>query len=113
MELQQSRRPKGAAIITDVDDGTGPVEDLPEPTKEGVLDVARDEQGKPLPDGADPEAEEVPYSRTGWSPRMGWPADDATEQDSLLDHATWVEGKLPDTLYGGTFKLTKYAHTNH
>lgn len=113
MELQQSRRPKGAAIITDVDDGTGPVEDLPEPTKEGVLDVARDEQGKPLADGADPEAEEVPYSRTGWSPRMGWPADDATEQDSLLDHATWVEGKLPDTLYGGTFKLAKYAQTNH
>jgi hypothetical protein len=102
-ELQQSRRPKGAAIITDVDDGTGPVEDLPEPTKEGVLDVARDEQGKPLADGADPEAEEVPYSRTGWSPRMGWPTDDATEQDSLLDHATWVEGQLPDTLYGGMF----------
>jgi hypothetical protein len=77
------------------------------------LDVARDEQGKPLADGVDPEAEEIPYSRTGWSPRMGWPVDDATEQDSLLDHATWVEGKLPDTLYGGTFKLTKYAHTSH
>jgi hypothetical protein len=103
-ELQQSRRPKGAAIITDVDDGTGPVEDLPEASKEGVLDVARDEQGKPLADGADPESEEVPYSRTGWAPQLGWPEDDATAQDSLLDHATWVESQLPDTLYGGKYQ---------
>lgn len=103
-ELQQSRRPKGAAIITDVDDGTGPTEDLPEASKEGVLDVARDEQGKPLADGADPESEEVPYSRTGWAPQLGWPEDDATAQDSLLDHATWVESQLPDTLYGGKYQ---------
>lgn len=100
-ELQQSRRPKGAAIITDVDDGTGPDEDLPEPSKDGVLDVARDEQGKPLADGVDPEGDEVPYSRTGWAPRLGWPEDDATAQESLLDHETWVESQLPDTLYGG------------
>jgi hypothetical protein len=103
-ELQQSRRPKGAAIITDVDDGTGPVEDLPEPSKEGVLDVARDEQGKPLADGVDPESGEVPYSRTGWAPQLGWPEDDATAQESLLDHATWVESQLPDTLYGGKYQ---------
>ncbi|EKJ67966.1 hypothetical protein FPSE_11777 [Fusarium pseudograminearum CS3096] len=105
-ELQQSRRPKGAAIITDVDDGTGPTEDLPEASKDGVLDVARDEQGKPLADGADPESEEVPYSRTGWAPQLGWPEDDATAQDSLLDHATWVESQLPDTLYGDWYHNT-------
>lgn len=113
-ELQQSRRPKGAAIITDVDDGTGPIEDLPEPSKEGALDVARDEQGKPLADGTDPKAEEAPFSRTGWAPRLGWPIDDATEQESLLDHATWVEGQLPDTLYGGMsqFNYMRIQTTN-
>ncbi|KAF4464668.1 hypothetical protein FALBO_8500 [Fusarium albosuccineum] len=105
-ELQHSRRPKGAAIITDVDDGTGPVEDLPEPSKEGVLDVARDKDGKPLADGVDPGSEEAPYSRTGWAPRLGWPSDDLLEQESLLDHGTWVEGKLPDTLYGDWYHNT-------
>ncbi|CAM1505593.1 Fc.00g112300.m01.CDS01 [Cosmosporella sp. VM-42] len=96
----RSSRPKGTAIITDVDDGTGPDEDLPEPTKEGVLDVARDEDGRALLDGEDPGEKEPPYSRTGWAPRLGWPTDEALEQESLLDHGTWVEGKLPDTLYG-------------
>ncbi|KAH7170581.1 C2 domain-containing protein [Dactylonectria macrodidyma] len=105
-ELQKSRRPKGAAIITDVDDGTGPVEDLPEPSKDGVLDVARDEDGKPLADGEDPGGEEAPYSRTGWAPKLGWPTDDALEQESLLDHATWVEGQLPDSLYGDWYHNT-------
>lgn len=104
-ELQNSRRPKGTAIITDVDDGTGPVEDLPEPSKDGVLDVARDEDGKPLADGEDPGSEEPPYSRTGWAPRLGWPTDEMLEQESLLDHATWVEGQLPDHLYGGKFRV--------
>ncbi|KAJ4326786.1 Tricalbin-2 [Fusarium piperis] len=105
-ELQHSRRPKGAAIITDVDDGTGPDEDLPEPSKDGVLDVARDKQGKPLADGVDPASEEPPYSRTGWAPRLGWPSDELLEQESLLDHGTWVEGKLPDTLYGDWYHNT-------
>lgn len=105
-ELQHSRRPKGAAIITDVDDGTGPDEDLPEPSKDGVLDVARDEQGKPLADGVDPASEDAPYSRTGWAPQLGWPSDELLEQESLLDHGTWVEGKLPDTLYGDWYHNT-------
>ncbi|KAH8737653.1 C2 domain-containing protein [Ilyonectria robusta] len=105
-ELQNSRRPKGAAIITDVDDGTGPVEDLPEPSKDGVLDVARDEDGKPLADGEDPASGEPPYSRTGWAPRLGWPTDEMLEQESLLDHATWVEGQLPDHLYGDWYHNT-------
>ncbi|KAM4054804.1 C2 domain-containing protein [Hirsutella rhossiliensis] len=99
-ELQQSRREKGAAIITDQDDGTGPDEDLPEPSKAGVLDVATDADGKRLADGTDPEANEAPYSRTGWSPMMGWPTNSSMEGESLLDHATWVEDKLPDHLFG-------------
>ncbi|KJZ79031.1 hypothetical protein HIM_01804 [Hirsutella minnesotensis 3608] len=99
-ELQRSRREKGAAIITDQDDGTGPDEDLPEASKAGVLDVATDASGKILPDGTDPGTKEAPYSRTGWAPQMGWPVNNSMEDESLLDHATWVEGKLPDTLYG-------------
>ncbi|KAK5990308.1 hypothetical protein PT974_08575 [Cladobotryum mycophilum] len=105
-ELQHHRQSKATAIATDVDDGTDPDEDLPEPTKEGVLDVARDQQGKPLADGVDPEAKEIPYSRTGWAPRLGWPEDSALEAESLLDHGTWVEGQLPDHLYGDWYHNT-------
>lgn len=84
-----------------MDDGTGPVEDLPEPSKAGVLDVAVGADGKPLTDGQDPAAKEPPYMRTGWAPKMGWPNNKTFESESLLDHSTWLESRIPDSLYGG------------
>ncbi len=51
--------------------------------------------------GVDPGAAEQPFARTGWAPKMGWPAEKSTEAQSLLDHSTWIEGRLPDSLYGG------------
>lgn len=98
----RSKREKGAAIVTDVDDGTGKVEDLPEPSKAGVLDVAKDAAGNKDLTGLDPQAKEPPYSRTGWAPKFGW-GGGAGEAESLLDHASWLEGHLPDSLYGGRF----------
>ncbi|KAM0250555.1 hypothetical protein ACHAQJ_008565 [Trichoderma viride] len=103
--LQHIRQNRATAIATDVDDGTGPDEELPEPTKDGVLEVGKDEQGKQLANG-DSEAAEVPYSRTGWAPRMGWPVDSALEAESMLDHTTWVESQLPDHLYGDWYHNT-------
>lgn len=84
-----------------MDDGTGPDEDLPDATKAGVIEAPKDASGKTVA-GEDPEEKETPYSRTGWVPQLGWPADN--EGDSLLDHTTWVEEKLPDHLYGGEFQ---------
>lgn len=104
MELQQGRPERSVAVVTDINDGTGPDEDLPEASTAGVLDVATDADGKPLPPGVDPAATEPPFARTGWAPKMGWPTEKSTEAESLLDHATWIEGRLPDSLYGG--KLT-------
>ena len=86
--------------MTDVDDGTGPDEDLPEVSKAGAIDVARDASGKPMAD-VDPEAKEAQYSRTGWAPQFGTLGGEGVELESLLDHSTWVEGRLPDKLYGG------------
>lgn len=97
-ELQKKSR--ATAIATDVDDGTGPDEDLPEASAAGVLDVAKDADGNKVAD-ADPEAGEPPFARTGWAPKFGAVGEKVEEEESLLDHATWVEGKLPDTLYGG------------
>ncbi|KAJ4860825.1 c2 domain-containing protein [Trichoderma breve] len=102
-ELQHLRRNKATAIATDVDDGTGPDEELPEPTKEGVVEVSKDEQSKTLANGDDAE---VPYSRTGWAPQIGWPVESALEAESLLDHTTWVESQLPDHLFGDWYHNT-------
>ncbi|KAG6009542.1 hypothetical protein E4U21_002178 [Claviceps maximensis] len=104
-ELQRSRREKGAAIITDLDDGTAPDEELPEPSKAGVLDVAQTAAGGKDLTGMDPQDAEVPYSRTGWAPQFGW-GDDAVESESLLDHETWLEGQLPHSLYGDWYHNT-------
>lgn len=86
--------------MTDFDDGTGQVEDLPDVAGATALGVAKDADGNQIV-GDDPEAAEPPFSRTGWAPKFGAIGDKIMEQESLLDHATWVEGKLPDTLYGG------------
>lgn len=90
-------------MVTDVDDGTGPVEDLPEASKAGVFDVARDKDGKPVADGVDPGATEPPYARTGWAPRIGWPMEKIHESSSLLDHSTWLDGRISDKFYGGMY----------
>ena len=37
----------------------------------------------------------------GWAPRFGNPWDKEEDQTSLLDHQTWLEGKLDDKFFGG------------
>ncbi|KAF4123506.1 Ca2+-dependent lipid-binding protein, contains C2 domain [Geosmithia morbida] len=92
-------REKAHAIVSDIDDGTGPDEELPEAGKGGAIDIANGSVGRPLGDG-DPEAKEEPFSRTGWAPMFGPLGDKDEEFQSLLEHATWLEGKLPDQFYG-------------
>ncbi|PON20466.1 hypothetical protein TGAM01_v210697 [Trichoderma gamsii] len=103
--LHHIRQNRATAIATDVDDGTGPDEDLPEPTKAGALDVGKDEQSKQLANGVIEPVEEE-FSRTGWAPQIGWPADSTLAGESLLDHTTWVESQLPDHLYGDWYHNT-------
>jgi Ca2+-dependent lipid-binding protein len=86
------------SIVTDKDDGA-PVADLPAPSMAGAMEAAKDAQGKPI-EGQDPEDEEKPYTKTGWAPQIGWPKEGIHEAESLLDHTTFLESKLPDTLYG-------------
>jgi hypothetical protein len=94
---------KGVAIATDLDDGSGPTLDLPEPTKAGVVDINK-EAGKQGPDGsAGDEETGMGPDTTGWEPRFGWPADSVEGGDSMQDHTTWVESNLADHLYGGKF----------
>lgn len=67
--------------------------------------MEKDAEGKPIPD--DKATAENGFvmgtETTGWAPKFGWPSGDVQEGASMLDHATWLEGRLPDKLYGGKF----------
>lgn len=53
----------------------------------------------------DAEDEDRWIERAGWAPRFGNGASsESMEGESLLDHQTWVEGKLEDKFFGGQYK---------
>ncbi|KAI0533871.1 C2 domain-containing protein [Xylaria digitata] len=95
---RRSRKPKGVALVTDVDDGTKVAYDLPSPSKAGVVEFTKGEDGKPIQEGLD-EEEDI-ADKVGWNQRFGWPVDSVLSGDSMLDHSTWLEGKIPDTFFG-------------
>ncbi|KAI0523732.1 C2 domain-containing protein [Xylaria bambusicola] len=92
------RKPKGVALVTDVDDGTKVAYDLPDPSKAGVVEIAKDESGQPIKEPG--STEEDIAAKVGWEQRFGWPVDSVLSGDSMLDHTTWLEGKIPDTMFG-------------
>ena len=90
------------SVVTDVGgDDSGPTADLPPPSKDGVVEVTKDAEGNIVEDGAGPGGDtEKPFERTGWAPQFGSPNEKSQDAESLLDHSTWLEGKIPDSLYG-------------
>ncbi len=99
-------RPKGAALVSDLDDGTKADIDLPSPSKDGAIAAPKGADGKPLANGDAAHAEEEDaWGKTGWEPRFGWPKDIADEGQDLLDHATLLESQLSEKFFGGGFWL--------
>ncbi|KAH9999565.1 tricalbin [Xylariaceae sp. FL0662B] len=98
--LRHSRRPHGIALATDVDDGTKAAYDLPTPSKAGAIEVVKDNEGRPITGGDTVEEEEDLAAKVGWTPRFGWPTESVTAGESLLDHSTWLEEKVPDQFFG-------------
>lgn len=93
--------------MTDRDDGSKPDYDLPVDDKTGVVEVTKGSDGNNTNDGT-PDGAPVMGRQTGWAPQFGWPTESVMEGESLLDHQTWLEGKVPDKFYGG--KLTRLHH---
>ncbi|KAI0970202.1 C2 domain-containing protein [Xylaria arbuscula] len=93
------RKPKGVALVTDVDDGTKVSYDLPSPSKAGVVESAKDEQGKSAQEQGSTDDDDV-ADKVGWDQRFGWPVDSVLAGDSMLDHTTWLESKLSDSWFG-------------
>ncbi|GAB7341289.1 hypothetical protein MBLNU457_7560t1 [Dothideomycetes sp. NU457] len=95
------REHKAATLATDQDDGTGPDYDLPSPTKDGVLPPA-----SPGQIATAHQEKEDEWSKVGWAPRFGNPADKEQDQGTLLDHQTYLEGKIPENLFGDWYHNT-------
>jgi len=100
-------------VVTDIDDGKPGAYDLPSPTTAGALAPTappKGKDGKPLDHAAngqiDAEDEDRWIERTGWAPRFGnGDTSSSMEGETLLDHQTWIEGKLEDKFYGGEKSL--------
>jgi hypothetical protein len=84
------------------DDGTPDQYDLPPPTAEGAISS---ENGAAVADGAISVDEQAQWiEKVGWAPRFGQGSiTEAEAAESLLDHQTFLEGKLDDKFYGGKF----------
>jgi len=92
------RRPKGIALVTDIDDGSKPDIALPAPSKAGAIEVPKEGSEAAAAEQKDEGAQFG--DMTGWAPRFGWPVDSAHEGESLLDHTTWLESQIADTYFG-------------
>lgn len=88
--------------MTDRDDGSKPDYDLKEDSKAGAIEAPQDADGAITEGGKTAEGVEMGPGVTGWAPQFGWPTESVMEGESLLDHQTWVESKIPDKYYGGT-----------
>lgn len=90
---------------------TSPKYDLPTPTKAGAMDIpptptsptSLQSNGNAI--GSRGEQDE--YARVQWSPRFGMPgSEEEDDEGSLLDHQTYLEGKLEDKFFGDWYQNT-------
>lgn len=92
------RKHQTAALVTDTDDGQTADYDLPAPSKAGALEAPSSPTAS-VGDGKDD------FSKVGWAPRFGNPADHE-EPSSLLDHQDFLEGKLEEKFFGDWYHNT-------
>ncbi len=95
--------PRAPQRLTTQDDGTPDKYDLPPPSTAGALAPSKDTSKGA--NGAPPEDDKENWSKVGWAPRFGTgeTEEDKKDEGNLLDHQTFLEGKLDDKFFGGTF----------
>lgn len=107
--FHHEHKSRAVAIATDIDDGLPPAYNLPPPSTSGAIAPTgplKDSNGKTVANGTaghlEPEDYERWVERTGWAPRFGnGDSSESMEGESLMDHQTWIEGKLDDKFFGG------------
>lgn len=63
--------------------------------------TAKEEENTSLANGELTEAQRWARNRTGWAPQFAKPDSPADEEETLLDHRTFLEDKLSDKFFGG------------
>lgn len=96
--FHHQKKPKGISVITDQNDGKADY-DLPPPRSATAL-MAEDANAADGRAGADEDMRWA-RDRTGWEPKF---LKERTEEEeaegTLLDHQTFLEGRLPDKFFG-------------
>ncbi|KAL1964578.1 hypothetical protein VTN77DRAFT_6875 [Rasamsonia byssochlamydoides] len=95
------KKPKGVAVVSDLDVKGPDKYDLPSPAKSTDLVVqspTKDEEKQA--NGHLTEDMRWARDRTGWAPRFEQPNEHENEEETLLDHRTSLEGKLDDKFFG-------------
>ncbi|KAI9372129.1 C2 domain-containing protein [Aspergillus egyptiacus] len=100
--FHHAQKPKGVAVITDKDDGTPAPYALPPPKAASVLlDEKADESTEEKKEGEMDDDARWARDRTGWTPQfMHEETQEEHDETTLLDHQTFLEGKLDDKFFG-------------
>ncbi|OCK83371.1 tricalbin [Lepidopterella palustris CBS 459.81] len=107
--FHHERNPKAISLVSDVDDGTGTKYDLPPASKAGAI-APTSTSKEATANGHLPEDDEDRWDRVGWAPRFGQlgagEEEEEEEEGNMLDHQTWLEGKLQDKFFGDWYYNT-------
>lgn len=96
-------------IATDIDDGKPDDYDLPAPTAAGAIAPTNGvADPTTAANGIAPEEERWAADKTGWAPRFGDGMTAAEREDTstLLDHQTFLEGRLDEKFFGDWYHNT-------
>lgn len=112
--FHHEHKSKAVAVPTDLNDGCPGAYDLPSPDLVEALPPTappKNATGHPLTNGVNgylDEDEEARWiERAGWAPRFGERTTEGdAESETLLDHETWVEGRLDDRFFGDWYHNT-------
>ncbi|KAJ4299908.1 Tricalbin-2 [Kalmusia sp. IMI 367209] len=105
--FHHERKPNAAVLASDTN-ATGPKYDLPAPSKAGAIEAAPTSPTSDKANGHLPKLDEDDeWGRVGWAPRFGMPgSENQDDEGTLLDHQTFLEGKLEDKFYGDWYHNT-------
>ncbi|KAL4948242.1 C2 domain-containing protein [Aspergillus filifer] len=100
--FHHDREPKAVGVVTDKDDGTPTQYDLPPPrTATTLLEEKGDEAPEQNKNVEGEDDKRWARSRTGWAPQfVKEETKEHHDEATLLDHQTFLEGKLDDKFFG-------------